>query len=104
MLASVERSSRGSRWWSDVVLGSDEAPVDTNSDRTVLRDSGGILAGLSGALLCSPVLDDRNGRPASQVFDHVITNGIRQLQIEPTGQDSRLPPPARPYKAPGQGC
>ena len=46
---------------------------------------------LSSALLCCPVLDDRNGRPATQVFEHVISNGIRQLQVRPTGQDSQLP-------------
>jgi hypothetical protein len=50
---------------------------------------------LSGALPCSPVLDDRNGRPATQVFDHVLANRISQLRI----RQFRSCPPVRPYKA-----
>jgi hypothetical protein len=41
------------------------------------------------------VLDDRNGRPATQVFDHVLANRISQLRI----RQFRSCPPVRPYKA-----
>src|SRR5712671_3836227 len=51
----------------------------------------GTLAGLSRVYLCSPVLDDRNGRPATQVFDQLAANRIRQLQIRFSCRDSQLP-------------
>jgi hypothetical protein len=45
------------------------------------------------------VLDDRNGGPATQVFDQLVANRIKQLQIRLSCRDSQLPLPARPYKA-----
>ena len=41
------------------------------------------------------MLDDRDGRPATQVFDHVLANRISQLRI----RQFRSCPPVRPYKA-----
>jgi hypothetical protein len=37
------------------------------------------------------VLDDRNGRPATQVFDQLVANRIKQLQIRISCRDSQLP-------------